>query len=115
MGWRVSSAGNLVESSEKLLRRVRRPRPQLFCLRHAAKRSGGDHVRFLQCSGHEEGGAAVAPRGQREPREAERKEVSEAAADLKQFCLQHAQHDPLLTGVSSSTNPFRPQKVCSFL
>ncbi|NXO24203.1 GBG5 protein, partial [Cisticola juncidis] len=38
-----------------------------------------------------------------------------AAPDLKQFCLQNAQHDPLLTGVSSSTNPFRPQKVCSFL
>uniref|UniRef100_A0A8D2B0E6 Guanine nucleotide-binding protein subunit gamma n=1 Tax=Sciurus vulgaris TaxID=55149 RepID=A0A8D2B0E6_SCIVU len=37
------------------------------------------------------------------------------AADLKQFCLQNAQHDPLLTGVSSSTNPFRPQKICSFL
>ncbi|KAB0378421.1 hypothetical protein FD755_009999, partial [Muntiacus reevesi] len=28
--------------------------------------------------------------------------VSQAAADLKQF-------------LSSSTNPFRPQKVCSFL
>uniref|UniRef100_A0A7M4FGR6 Guanine nucleotide-binding protein subunit gamma n=1 Tax=Crocodylus porosus TaxID=8502 RepID=A0A7M4FGR6_CROPO len=41
--------------------------------------------------------------------------VSQAATDLKQFCLQNAQHDPLLTGVSSSTNPFRPQKVCSFL
>uniref|UniRef100_A0A669PRH1 Guanine nucleotide-binding protein subunit gamma n=1 Tax=Phasianus colchicus TaxID=9054 RepID=A0A669PRH1_PHACC len=41
--------------------------------------------------------------------------VSQAAVDLKQFCLQNAQHDPLLTGVSSSTNPFRPQKVCSFL
>ncbi|XP_059936231.1 guanine nucleotide-binding protein G(I)/G(S)/G(O) subunit gamma-5-like [Mesoplodon densirostris] len=39
--------------------------------------------------------------------------VSQAAADLKQFCLQNPQHDPLLTGVSS--NPFRPQKVCSFL
>uniref|UniRef100_A0A8D0DZL7 G protein gamma domain-containing protein n=1 Tax=Salvator merianae TaxID=96440 RepID=A0A8D0DZL7_SALMN len=36
-------------------------------------------------------------------------------SDLKQFCLQNAHHDPLLTGVSSSTNPFRPQKVCSFL
>uniref|UniRef100_A0A803YD63 Guanine nucleotide-binding protein subunit gamma n=1 Tax=Meleagris gallopavo TaxID=9103 RepID=A0A803YD63_MELGA len=42
-------------------------------------------------------------------------QVSQAAVDLKQFCLQNAQHDPLLTGVSSSTNPFRPQKVCSFL
>ena len=41
-------------------------------------------------------------------------EVSQAVADLKQFCLQNAQCDPLLTGVSSSTNPFRPQKVCSF-
>uniref|UniRef100_A0A8C6QFA3 Guanine nucleotide-binding protein subunit gamma n=1 Tax=Nannospalax galili TaxID=1026970 RepID=A0A8C6QFA3_NANGA len=40
--------------------------------------------------------------------------ISQAAADLKQFCLQNAQHDPLLTGVSSSTNPFRPQKVCFF-
>ncbi|KAL0603982.1 Guanine nucleotide-binding protein G/G/G subunit gamma-5, partial [Plecturocebus cupreus] len=39
-----------------------------------------------------------------------RVKVSQAAADLKQFCLQNAQHDPLLTGVSSSTNPFRPQK-----
>ncbi|XP_047375933.1 guanine nucleotide-binding protein G(I)/G(S)/G(O) subunit gamma-5-like [Sciurus carolinensis] len=37
------------------------------------------------------------------------------AADWKQICLQNAQHDPLLTGVCSSTNPFRPQKVCSFL
>lgn len=31
-----------------------------------------------------------------------RVKVSQAAADLKQFCLQNAQHDPLLTGVSSS-------------
>ncbi|TKS74665.1 guanine nucleotide-binding protein G(I)/G(S)/G(O) subunit gamma-5 [Larimichthys crocea] len=44
-----------------------------------------------------------------------RVKVSQAAADLQQFCLQHAQQDPLLTGMSSSNNPFRPQKVCSFL
>ncbi|KAL2097780.1 hypothetical protein ACEWY4_006987 [Coilia grayii] len=44
-----------------------------------------------------------------------RVKVSQAAADLQQFCMQNALHDPLLTGVSSSTNPFRPQKVCSFL
>ncbi|KAK1879374.1 Afadin- and alpha-actinin-binding protein [Dissostichus eleginoides] len=43
------------------------------------------------------------------------REVSQAAADLQQFCMQNALQDPLLTGVSSSTNPFRPQKVCSFL
>lgn len=42
-------------------------------------------------------------------------QVSQAAADLQQFCMQNALQDPLLTGVSSSTNPFRPQKVCSFL
>lgn len=42
-------------------------------------------------------------------------QVSQAAADLQQFCIQNALQDPLLTGVSSSTNPFRPQKVCSFL
>ncbi|XP_045737298.1 guanine nucleotide-binding protein G(I)/G(S)/G(O) subunit gamma-5-like [Mirounga angustirostris] len=41
--------------------------------------------------------------------------VCQAAADLKQFCLQNAQHDPLLTGVSSSTNPFRPQKLFLFV
>nr|CAG9553844.1 heterotrimeric guanine nucleotide-binding protein 3L5 [Dasypus novemcinctus] len=33
---------------------------------------------------------------------------SQAAADWKQFCLQNAKHDPPLTGVSSSANPFRP-------
>uniref|UniRef100_A0A8D0LBY8 Guanine nucleotide-binding protein subunit gamma n=1 Tax=Sphenodon punctatus TaxID=8508 RepID=A0A8D0LBY8_SPHPU len=44
-----------------------------------------------------------------------RMKVSQAAADLKQFSLQNAQHDPILTGVSSSTDPFRPGKVCSFL
>ncbi|XP_036160242.1 guanine nucleotide-binding protein G(I)/G(S)/G(O) subunit gamma-5-like [Myotis myotis] len=39
-----------------------------------------------------------------------------ATANLKQFCPQNAQKDPLPTGVSSErTNPVRPQKVCSFL
>ncbi|KAF7665907.1 hypothetical protein LDENG_00127060 [Lucifuga dentata] len=31
-----------------------------------------------------------------------RVKVSQAAADLQQFCLQNAQHDPLLTGMSST-------------
>ncbi|XP_028260258.1 guanine nucleotide-binding protein G(I)/G(S)/G(O) subunit gamma-5 [Parambassis ranga] len=44
-----------------------------------------------------------------------RVKVSQAAADLQQFCLQNAQQDPLLTGMSSSNNPFRPKAVCSFL
>ncbi|RVE61899.1 hypothetical protein OJAV_G00176410 [Oryzias javanicus] len=45
----------------------------------------------------------------------DRVKVSQAAAELQQFCMSNATQDPLLTGMSSSTNPFRPQKVCSFL
>ncbi|MCI4377854.1 hypothetical protein PGIGA_G00208280 [Pangasianodon gigas] len=44
-----------------------------------------------------------------------RVKVSQAAAELQQFCMQNALQDPLLTGVSSSTNPFRTQKLCSFV
>nr|CAG9553567.1 heterotrimeric guanine nucleotide-binding protein 3L1 [Otolemur garnettii] len=40
--------------------------------------------------------------------------VSQVAADLKQFCLQNNQHDPLLTGVFSSTNPSDPRKSVPF-
>ncbi|KAK7889447.1 hypothetical protein WMY93_025007 [Mugilogobius chulae] len=43
-----------------------------------------------------------------------RVKVSQAAADLQQFCLQNAPHDPLLTGMSSSNNPFRPRKSAPF-
>ncbi|KAK7167868.1 hypothetical protein R3I94_002055 [Phoxinus phoxinus] len=39
--------------------------------------------------------------------------VSQAAVDLKTFCLQNAQKDPLLMGVPSSDNPFRPPKSCA--
>uniref|UniRef100_A0A8C7XAK8 Guanine nucleotide-binding protein subunit gamma n=1 Tax=Oryzias sinensis TaxID=183150 RepID=A0A8C7XAK8_9TELE len=39
--------------------------------------------------------------------------VSQAAADLRQYCLQNASKDPLLMGVPSSDNPFRPPKSCS--
>uniref|UniRef100_A0A665U1I8 Guanine nucleotide-binding protein subunit gamma n=1 Tax=Echeneis naucrates TaxID=173247 RepID=A0A665U1I8_ECHNA len=39
-------------------------------------------------------------------------QVSQAAAELKTFCLQNAHKDPLLTGVPSSDNPFRPPKSC---
>nr|XP_046189871.1 guanine nucleotide-binding protein G(I)/G(S)/G(O) subunit gamma-5-like [Oncorhynchus gorbuscha]XP_046189872.1 guanine nucleotide-binding protein G(I)/G(S)/G(O) subunit gamma-5-like [Oncorhynchus gorbuscha] len=39
--------------------------------------------------------------------------VSQAAVDLKNYCLQNAQQDPLLMGVPSSDNPFRPPKSCS--
>ncbi|KAF6739099.1 Guanine nucleotide-binding protein G(I)/G(S)/G(O) subunit gamma-10 [Oryzias melastigma] len=39
--------------------------------------------------------------------------VSQAAADLQQYCFQNASKDPLLMGVPSSDNPFRPPKSCS--
>uniref|UniRef100_A0AAQ4NU31 Si:dkey-204f11.64 n=1 Tax=Gasterosteus aculeatus aculeatus TaxID=481459 RepID=A0AAQ4NU31_GASAC len=39
-------------------------------------------------------------------------QVSQAAAELKTFCLQNAHKDPLLTGVPSGDNPFRPPKSC---
>lgn len=42
-------------------------------------------------------------------------QVSQAAAELKTFCLQNAHKDPLLTGVPSSDNPFRPPKSCVLL
>ncbi|XP_029945826.1 guanine nucleotide-binding protein G(I)/G(S)/G(O) subunit gamma-5 [Salarias fasciatus] len=41
--------------------------------------------------------------------------VSQAAAELKTFCLQNAHKDPLLMGVPSSDNPFRPPKSCAIL
>lgn len=44
-----------------------------------------------------------------------RVKVSQAAADLQKFCVQNAQQDPLLNGMSTSNNPFRPHTVCSFL
>ncbi|XP_067829080.1 guanine nucleotide-binding protein G(I)/G(S)/G(O) subunit gamma-5-like [Heptranchias perlo] len=45
----------------------------------------------------------------------ERVKVSQAAADLKNFCLQNAHKDLLLVGVPSSDNPFRPPKSCLLL
>ncbi|XP_058513633.1 guanine nucleotide-binding protein G(I)/G(S)/G(O) subunit gamma-5-like [Ochotona princeps] len=44
-----------------------------------------------------------------------RAKVYQEAIDLNQFCMLDAPRDPLLTGASSSANPFRPQKACSFL
>ncbi|KAM9454298.1 guanine nucleotide-binding protein G(I)/G(S)/G(O) subunit gamma-5 [Clarias gariepinus] len=41
--------------------------------------------------------------------------VSQASMDLKNFCIQNAQKDPLLMGVPSGDNPFRPPKSCGLL
>ncbi|XP_069795434.1 guanine nucleotide-binding protein G(I)/G(S)/G(O) subunit gamma-5-like [Narcine bancroftii] len=45
----------------------------------------------------------------------QRLKVSQAATDLKQFCLQNAQQDPLLMGIHPNINPFRPFKPCLIL
>lgn len=39
--------------------------------------------------------------------------VSQAAEELMNFCLKYGPKDPLLIGVPSSDNPFRPPKSCS--
>ncbi|XP_056309745.1 guanine nucleotide-binding protein G(I)/G(S)/G(O) subunit gamma-5-like [Danio aesculapii] len=44
-----------------------------------------------------------------------RMKVSQAAEELKTFCLKNAPKDPLLVGMSASDNPFRPPKSCVLL
>ncbi|NP_001275570.1 uncharacterized protein LOC100537752 [Danio rerio] len=41
--------------------------------------------------------------------------VSQAADDLKAFCLKNASKDPLIKGVPPNDNPFRPAKSCVLL
>ncbi|CAM4547483.1 hypothetical protein PO909_026634 [Leuciscus waleckii] len=45
----------------------------------------------------------------------ERIKVSQAAADLQQFCLQNASKDSLLVGVPAASNPFREPRSCTLL
>ncbi|XP_068609476.1 guanine nucleotide-binding protein G(I)/G(S)/G(O) subunit gamma-10-like [Brachionichthys hirsutus] len=45
----------------------------------------------------------------------ERVKVSQAAAELQQFCLQNAAKDPLLLGVPAGSNPFRDPRSCAVL
>ncbi|XP_034066668.1 guanine nucleotide-binding protein G(I)/G(S)/G(O) subunit gamma-10 isoform X1 [Gymnodraco acuticeps] len=39
--------------------------------------------------------------------------VSQAAAELQQFCLQNASKDALLVGVPTGSNPFREPRSCA--
>ncbi|XP_037121657.1 guanine nucleotide-binding protein G(I)/G(S)/G(O) subunit gamma-10 [Syngnathus acus] len=43
----------------------------------------------------------------------ERMKVSQAAAELQQFCLQNAGRDALLVGVPAGSNPFREPRSCT--
>ncbi|KAG7504698.1 guanine nucleotide-binding protein G(I)/G(S)/G(O) subunit gamma-12-like [Solea senegalensis] len=45
----------------------------------------------------------------------ERIKISLTAADLIQYCKDHRHSDPLLTGIASSSNPFKDKKTCVLL
>ncbi|XP_078593673.1 guanine nucleotide-binding protein G(I)/G(S)/G(O) subunit gamma-5-like [Branchiostoma floridae x Branchiostoma japonicum] len=45
----------------------------------------------------------------------ERVKVSQAAADLRNYTQQNAQHDGLLVGIPSSQNPFKESTKCNIL
>lgn len=40
-------------------------------------------------------------------------QVSQAAAELQQYCLQNAGKDALLVGVPTGSNPFREPRSCA--
>lgn len=45
----------------------------------------------------------------------ERIKVSQAAAELQQYCMQNACKDALLVGVPTGSNPFREPRSCTLL
>ncbi|XP_031413309.1 guanine nucleotide-binding protein G(I)/G(S)/G(O) subunit gamma-10, partial [Meleagris gallopavo] len=42
-------------------------------------------------------------------------QVSQAAAELQQYCIQNACKDALLVGVPAGSNPFREPRSCTLL
>ncbi|XP_009980616.1 PREDICTED: guanine nucleotide-binding protein G(I)/G(S)/G(O) subunit gamma-10 [Tauraco erythrolophus] len=48
-------------------------------------------------------------------RDMEKAEVSQAAAELQQYCMQNACKDALLVGVPAGSNPFREPRSCALL
>ncbi|XP_009585197.1 PREDICTED: guanine nucleotide-binding protein G(I)/G(S)/G(O) subunit gamma-10 [Fulmarus glacialis] len=42
-------------------------------------------------------------------------DVSQAAAELQQYCMQNACKDALLVGVPAGSNPFREPRSCALL
>ncbi|XP_041813557.1 guanine nucleotide-binding protein G(I)/G(S)/G(O) subunit gamma-12-like [Chelmon rostratus] len=45
----------------------------------------------------------------------ERIKISLTAADLVRYCQDHRRSDPLLTGITASSNPFKDKKTCVLL
>ncbi|CAH2293633.1 guanine nucleotide-binding G(I) G(S) G(O) subunit gamma-10 [Pelobates cultripes] len=45
----------------------------------------------------------------------ERIKVSQAAAELQQYCMQNACKDALLVGMPAGSNPFREPRSCVLL
>ncbi|XP_030049622.1 guanine nucleotide-binding protein G(I)/G(S)/G(O) subunit gamma-10 [Microcaecilia unicolor] len=45
----------------------------------------------------------------------ERIKVSQAAAELQQYCIQNACKDALLVGMPAGSNPFREPRSCALL
>ncbi|XP_042307804.1 guanine nucleotide-binding protein G(I)/G(S)/G(O) subunit gamma-10 [Sceloporus undulatus] len=45
----------------------------------------------------------------------ERIRVSQAAAELQQYCMQNACKDALLVGMPAGSNPFREPRSCALL
>ncbi len=42
-------------------------------------------------------------------------QISAAAEQLVQYCQEHRRADPLLTGINTSSNPFKDKKTCVLL
>ncbi|XP_075067040.1 guanine nucleotide-binding protein G(I)/G(S)/G(O) subunit gamma-10 [Mixophyes fleayi] len=45
----------------------------------------------------------------------ERIKVSQAAAELQQYCMQNACKDALLVGMPAGSNPYREPRSCALL
>ncbi|XP_062383051.1 guanine nucleotide-binding protein G(I)/G(S)/G(O) subunit gamma-12-like [Sardina pilchardus] len=45
----------------------------------------------------------------------DRVKISVAAAQLVQYCQEHVRADPLITGMTTSANPFKDKKTCTLL
>ncbi|XP_075880205.1 guanine nucleotide-binding protein G(I)/G(S)/G(O) subunit gamma-7-like [Nelusetta ayraudi] len=45
----------------------------------------------------------------------ERIKVSLTAGDLVRYCQEHRRSDPLVSGITASSNPFKDKKTCVLL